>query len=137
LFVEPWEGVEFDCKMVLPSKVLEEPYANENARRMAILKQVGADMRKDTSEIGADNPVVGVSGMVVGQAIDTVGVKLDSSPALARRLSEPDGLEFTHTSFNKGLLQMVVDGDVVTIRMRLGSFAKKLKVGIERDMRAE
>ena len=57
LFVEPWEGVDFDCKMVLPRKVLDEPYANENARRIAILKQVGADTRKDTGEVGADNEV--------------------------------------------------------------------------------
>jgi len=131
LFAEPWEGVNFDCKMVLPRKVLDEPYANENARRIAILKQVGADTRKDTGEVGADNEVIGRCGMIVGQAIDTVTVKLDVSPALATRLSDPNGLEFSHTSFDKGLLRMVVEDDVATVRLRLGSFAKGGKVTFE------
>ncbi len=131
LFAKPWEGVDFDCKMVLPRKVLDEPYANENARRVAILKQVGADTRKDTKEIGADNEVVGRCGMIVGQAIDTVTVKLDGSPALAARLTDPNGLEFSHTSFDKGLLRMVVEDDVATVRLRLGSFAKGGKFSFE------
>lgn len=131
LFAKPWEGVYFDCKMVLPNEVLDEPYASENARRVAILKQVGADTRKDTKEIGADNEVVGRCGMIVGQAIDTVTVKLDGSPALAARLTDPNGLEFSHTSFDKGLLRMVVEDDVATVRLRLGSFAKGGKFSFE------
>jgi len=137
LFVEPWEGVYFDCQIVLPRKVLDEPYANGNAKRIAILKQVEADTRRDTSEVGADNAVLTVCGMTVGQAMDTVTQKLDDSPALAVRLTDPTGLEFGSSSFNKGLLRMVVDDDVVTVRMRLGSFAKELKVGIEWDMQGE
>ena len=131
LFVEPWEGVDFSCQMVLTRQILDEPYANENARRIAILKQVGADSRKDTAEVGADNEMIGLCGMIVGQTIDTVTTKLDKSPALAARLSEPNGLSFEHVSYNKGLLRMVVEDDVVTMKMRLGSFAKGKKISFE------
>ena len=55
LFVEPWEGVDFGCQMVLSKEILSEPYADENARRIAILKKIDADIRKDTSEVGLDN----------------------------------------------------------------------------------
>lgn len=137
VFVEPWEGVDFDCQMVLPKEVLDEPYANENARRIAILKRVGADTRKDTSEVGADNAVIAMCGMIVGQAIDALAVKLDGSPALAAGLSEPEGLEFEHTSFNKGRLHIVVEDDLVTVKMRLGSFAKKWKVSLEKPVEAK
>jgi hypothetical protein len=137
LFVEPWEGVDFDCRMVLPKEVLDEPYANENARRIAILKQVGADTRKDTKEVGADNAVIAKCGMIIGQAIDTVTVKLDGSPALAAGLSEPYGMEFEHISFDKGRLRMVVEDDVVTVKMRLGSYAKKWKVSLEKSVEAD
>jgi len=126
--VEPWEGVYFDCQMVLPKEVLDEPYANENARRIAILKQVGAETRQDTKEVGADNEVLARSGMIIGQGIDSVVVKLDGSPALAARLSEPEGLEFEEMSFDKGRLRLVVEDDVVTVKMLLGSFAKTKKI---------
>jgi hypothetical protein len=133
LFVEPWEGVYFDCKMVLPREVLAEPYANENARRIAILKQVGDDTRKDTGEVGKDNKDMGICGAIIGQGIDTALVKLKESPAEAIRLSEPNGLELENTSYEKERLRMTVADNVVTVRMRLGSFAKEswYKVSIE------
>jgi hypothetical protein len=126
LFVQPWEGVDFKCETVLPRDVLDE-----NARRIAILKQIGSDIRKDTSEVGADNKVVSLCGMIVGQGMDTALVNIESSPALAGRLSEPNGLAFEHISFNRGLLRMVVDEDVATVRLRLGSFAKGGKLSFE------
>jgi hypothetical protein len=134
LFVEPWEGVDFDCKMVLSRKVLDEPYANENARRVAILKEVGADVRKDTGEVGADNKSLKVYGMIICLGIDTVLTELDSSPALATRFTDPNGLEFEHINFDKGFMWMTVKDDVATVKMRLGSFAKKYKISFEEEM---
>jgi len=135
LFVEPWEGVYFDCQMVLPKEVLEEPYANENAKRIAILKQIVTDARKDTDEIGADNKDVEKYGFIVGQSMDIVFIKLNESPAYAARLSEPGGLEFEHLSYDKGRLYMTVKDDVVKVDLRLGSFAKKVKVSFEKPIR--
>jgi hypothetical protein len=123
--------VDFGCQMVLSKDVLDEPYANENARRIAILKKVEADTRKDTSEVGADNVMLSLCGMMAGQGMGSLLTRLDGSPAIASRLSEPNGLEFEHTSFDKGRLRMVIDNDVVTVRMRLGSFGKGWKASFE------
>lgn len=132
LFVEPWEGVDFGCQMVLPRKLLDEPYANENARRVAILKQVDADTRKDTSEIGADNAAITLCGMMVGQGMGGVLTKLKGSPAIASRFGDPNGVEFEDISFDKCRLFMVIDDDIVTVRMQLGSFGKKGKISFEK-----
>jgi hypothetical protein len=129
LFIQPWEGLDFGCQMVLPKEVLDEPYANENARRIAILKKVESDTRKDTGEVGTDNEMLSLCGMMVGQGIDTLLTKLDGSPAQAVRFGEPNGIEFEHTSFDKGRLRMVIDNDIVTVRMQLGSFGKRGKAG--------
>ncbi|MGB7582111.1 MAG: hypothetical protein WBL85_06655 [Sedimentisphaerales bacterium] len=131
LFVEPWEGVDFGCQMVLSKEILDEPYADENARRIAILKKVDADTRKDTSEIGTDNATLNVSGMMAGQGMESLLTKLDASPALAVRLSEPNGVEFDHINLDKGRLRMVIDNDIVTVKMRLGSFGKSGKLSLE------
>ena len=137
LFVEPWEGVYFDCQIVLPKKILDEPYANENARRIAILKQVGEDSRTDTADVGIDNKDIAVCGMLISQALDTAWVEFDESPALASRLSEPKGFEFQHPSYKTGRLFMNIDGDVVMLKLRLGSFAKKLKVSFELPLKTD
>jgi len=125
LFVEPREGLKFDCEVALGSDVLGKPYAEENARRIAILKDILKNFRKDIGEVSPDNKELGIDGMLVNQAFEAVLTKLDDSPALAARLNEPDGIDFSHISFDKGKIRMVVTDDVAAIKMKLGSSARK------------
>ena len=57
--------------------------------------------------------------------------KLSGSPAMASRLGEPNGVEFEELSFDKCRLRMVIDNDVVTVRMQIGSFGKGGKLSFE------
>jgi hypothetical protein len=124
LFVSPREGLIFDCEMVIGNDVLNKPYSNENARRIAILRQVQENAGKDADEVSKDNKTIAICGMLINQALETVLVKLDESPALAARLNEPNGIKFEHTSFDKGKIQMVVTDDTASVKMKLGSFAR-------------
>ncbi len=125
LFVEPWANLRFNCEMVLGPDVLDEPYSNENARRIAVAKQVLENVRRDMDEVGQDNKAAEVCGMLINQALETVVVQLDSSPVLAGKLSEPEGLAFEHISFDKGKIRMQIDGDIVAVELKLGSILKK------------
>ena len=127
LFVEPRENLSFDCEMVLEAEVLDEPYANENAKRIAILRQVLENVRKDIDEVGPDNETLAVSGMLINQALEAVLVKLDNSPVLASELADKSGVQFDHISFDKGKIRMVVADDIVTVKMRLGSLVSKFE----------
>jgi len=124
LFTEPWEGVSLDSEMVLERDVLDEPYSNENARLIAILRRVKKNARADIGQVSSDNKMLKVCGMVINQALEAVLVKLDSSGALASKLNEPAGVKFHHNSFDRGKIQMVVADDVVTVKIMLGSFVK-------------
>ena len=124
-------GLRFDCEMVLGKEVLGESYTSENARRIAILRYVLAQMRKDIKELGDDVDVPGqynkkldVCGMLINQMFETVLVKLEASPVLAMRLSQAGGAEFDHINFNKGTVRMVVAEDTVAVKVRFGSFAR-------------
>lgn len=118
----PKEGLRFDCDVVLPAKVLNEPYANENVKRIAILKQILDDFRKDIADVQKDNKTLATGGMLVDQAITSVLTTLNSSPALAIRLNEPSGVEFSHLALDKGKIQMVVIDTIARVKIRLGSF---------------
>lgn len=124
LMEQPWKKLSFDCEMILQSDVLNQPYANENARRIAILKQVQENVRKDKDEVGSDNQMLNDCGMMVNQALEAALVNFDSSPALASKLSEPTGVDFSHINLGRGKIQMLVEDDIVKIKMRLGSAAK-------------
>jgi hypothetical protein len=86
-------------------------------------------MRKDIKELGDDvdvpdqyNKMLDVCGMLINQTFEMVLVKLDSSPVLTMRLTEADGAEFDHISFNKGTVRMIVVDDTVAVHIRFGSF---------------
>lgn len=130
LFVEPWTALQFDCEMALEPEVLDKPYADQNAKQIAVLKQVLEKFREDRAEVGPDNKALAASGMMMNQALETVLVKVEVSPALAKRLSDPEGIEFSHISLDKGRLRMTLEDDIVIIKARLGSLAKKFKLSL-------
>ena len=134
LLVEPWEGAEFDCEMVLETEVLDEPYANDSAKQIAILKAVKENVRKDVDEVGSDNKNIAICGMIINQGLEAALVKLDQSPVLAMKLGEPSGLKYGHMSYKTGKIRMVLTDDVVEVQMMLGSFAKKWKVDVEKAL---
>lgn len=126
LFSEPRANVSFDCKMILAKDVLDEPYADENSRRIAILRRVMENVGSDVSEVSEDNRMIVVAGMMISQALQAVLVKLDSSPGQAKRLSELRGVDFSHMSFGRGKIQMAINDEIVSVKMKLGSNVKKV-----------
>lgn len=127
IFFAPRRGLAFDCEMAMSKQVRDESYETEGAAQIAILKQVWKDLRKDIDELGQDvggggqnSKSLDICGMLLNQAFETIMLTLETSPVLATKLSERGGVEFEHINFDKGGIQMVVEGDIVRVKIRLG-----------------
>ena len=130
-FIPPSRGLIFDCQVLPQADVLDRPYITEEARQIAILKQVAENLRKDIDELGEvtdelsqGNQMLAVSGMLMNQVFEAILLELDKSPILAKGLSDKSGVEFNHMSFDKGGIRMAVDGGIVTLNIRLGLFRR-------------
>jgi len=128
-------GLRFDCEMVLEKEMLAEPDTSENARRIAILRNVLDNLRKDIGELsddteatGQENKMLDICRMLITQTFEVILRELDSSPVLATRLSQAGGVDFDHINFDKGKIQMVARGGIVTVKIRLGAFAHMIEV---------
>ena len=126
LWVQPKRRLRFDSRMVLEADVFDEPYANESARRIAILRQVLKNVRKDIDEVGAQDKNLSICRILINQTLETILVKLDSSPVLASRLSTTDGFDFDHITLGAGTIWMGVAGDIVNVRISIDSFVRTL-----------
>jgi len=124
--VQSRRKLDFDCEMVLDRDVLSEPYANENARRITILRQVLDNVRADIGEVASDNKIVRISGMLVNQTLSTILQRLDDSPAMASKLSNTEGLDFDHTTIGNGNIVMNINDDVVAIKVNAGPLWEKV-----------
>jgi hypothetical protein len=122
LFFWPKRKLIFNSEMVLEAKVLDEPYANENARRIAIFKQVIENSRLDVKEVALDNKIIGICGGLINQTLTTVLQRLEESPVLASKLSSLEGFGFDHITIGKGTIIMNVTDDIVKVKVRAGAF---------------
>ena len=133
--LSPNQGLRYDCEMVIGEEMLAEPGTPENARRIAMLRNILDNFHKDINELSEDtatneqeNKMLDICRMLINQAFEAILRELDSSPVLATRLSQPGGFEFNHINFDKGKIQMVVGGDIVKVKIRLGAFTHMIEV---------
>lgn len=120
LGLRPKRRLMFDCEMVLDEKTLDEPYANENARRVAILKRLLENVRKDTDELAEDNKTLDICGMLINQTLETALRELEQSPVLASKLSGPGGVVLNHMTFGKGSIEMSTTYNTVKAKVDFG-----------------
>jgi len=123
-------GLRFDCAMVLPDELLEKSYADDSARQIAVLKYILENLRKDINQLGAGAGATGrndktltVCGMLMNQTFEMILRRLDSSPAMVGGLSQADGVQFDHITFDKGKVRMVAGGDTVAVKILFGVLA--------------
>lgn len=127
--VEPKRGIMFDSQMVLEKQAFDELRMSEDTGQVAQLRQVLKNLHKDISSLspdadapGSDNQMLAVSGMLVNQTFGAILNTLDRSPGLAAKFGDSGGVKFDHISFGKGTVRMVVEDDIVTVKIRVGVF---------------
>jgi hypothetical protein len=123
-WVQPKRRLKFDSEMVLGPELFNEPYVNDNAKRIAILRKVLANARGDIYDVGAEDKNLSTCGMLINQTMETILVKLESSPVLATKLNPVEGLDFDHITLGAGTIWMGSAGDIVNVRIRVDSFVR-------------
>ena len=127
LFNDTWPQFVYNSECVLPTDILNKPYADESSRRIAVLEYIQTTLARDMREVEADNKDLAALGMVINQTFDRLLIKLKDSPALATKLDDEKGLEFAHINMDKGKIRMIIEGDIAAMKMRAGSNIKKFK----------
>jgi hypothetical protein len=123
---KPWiigargQKLRFDTEEVLDEQTLSEAYTSENQKRIAILKKVLENLRKDISQIRQESKIPDIDGMMINQTFERILYVLDQSPALAERLDQPNGLDFDHLTMGKGRVGLKLEGKIVKVKIRIG-----------------
>jgi hypothetical protein len=116
----PSTRLRFDAQAVVDAEVLDEPYPNDNFKKIAILRDLAAGFSDDIGQLTAEGRTLRSSSMMIKQAVNAVLTKLDISPALAIRLAEPAGLSFDHMTIGKSKVRMLIEDDIVKLKIKCG-----------------
>jgi len=114
------QRLRFDAELVLDLKILEEPYADRNALRIAILREILTRFSEDAGELTFDSRTLMSASMMVKQVLNIVLTKLEQSPALAIHLPKMGGLDFDHMNFGPGRIRMLIEDDIVKVKVKVG-----------------
>ncbi|MFH1616177.1 MAG: hypothetical protein ABIG61_13960 [Planctomycetota bacterium] len=116
--------MQFDTEMIVDPDVLDSPYANENARQIELLKKALEHFQDDMREIRADNKDLYQCSMIVNQTFEGIATQLKQSPQLASRLTRLEGLSFDHVTIGQGRIRLVILGDIIKVKIKVGSLAR-------------
>ncbi len=117
---KPHPAVRLDAELLLDEKTLNEPYANANARQIAVLQKALFLFGQDALEVSHDSAALRSSVAMAKQAVNSALNKLVQSPAEAARLAEMPGMAFDHISLGESRIRMLIDGQKVKIKIKSG-----------------
>jgi len=117
---QPRPGLRFDAELVLEPETLNEPYANANEMRVAVLRAIAAHFSRDSQEVRHDSATLRNSSAMVNQALNNALIKLVQSPAEAAQLGDPEGMLFDHMTLGQSHIRMLIQGDLVKLKIKAG-----------------
>lgn len=120
-YIVPAQSLRFDAQIVIDRAVLDEPYANENERRIAVLQNVLDVFSEDVNQLTFDSQTLMSASMMAKRALNTILVKLSQSPALAVTLPDLTGLDFRYPNLGKGRARMIINQDIVKLKIKVGT----------------
>lgn len=118
------QTMRFDAELVINADVLREPHANDNARKIAVLKSVLKDFGNDMKPLTKDSEVLNSAMLMSKQLLKGIIYELGATPSLAANLENYSGMDFDNMNLNKGKIRMVIVDGVVKIKAMTGSAIK-------------
>lgn len=123
----PKPALRLDASYVLDADVLDAAYASNNEKLVEILKEAQERFEADAQELTFDSKSFRNSTIMVQQAFNSVLYKLAHSPAYAAKLPLYEGLGFDHPILDESYIRMVIEDDIVKVKIKCGKpwFAEK------------
>ena len=116
----PKPVLRLDAAYVMDADVLDAAYGSHNEKLIAILKKAREQFQKDAQELTFDSKSFRNSTIMVQQAFKSVLYKLSHSPAYAAKLPLYEGLAFDHPILDESYIRMLIEGDIVKIKIKCG-----------------
>ncbi|MHC4835144.1 MAG: hypothetical protein ACYTCN_04200 [Planctomycetota bacterium] len=116
--ISPAPALRLDAAMVMDVEVLEAAYAGNNEKQIEILKEIKKAFSADAMELTFDSRSLRNSTDMVKQALKSILVKLNHSPAYAVKLPLYEGMAFDHPTLGESRVRMLVEGDIVKIKIK-------------------
>jgi hypothetical protein len=118
---KPRPQLRLDIAAVIDSQTLNAAYPTQNQKLIEIIKKLRTAFLDDSKAVNFESQGLQSSSMMATQAFNNMLTKLNQSPALAEDLSKPEGLEFSHMTLGVSRARMLIEGDIVKLKIKAGN----------------
>lgn len=121
------EALRFDAEMFIDRAILDDAYANADAKRIAILKEIRRKYNQDIQEVTKYHRDLGNIGMLANQSMNIVLTEFELNPSYAEQMEYFEGFDFDHPTLDEGKIRMVIDQGrgIVKLKIKIGSVVDK------------
>jgi hypothetical protein len=117
---KPRSTLRLDVAAVIDSQTLNAAYPTQNQKSVEIFKKLRTSFLDDSKAVDFESHSLQSSSMMVSQAFNNLLNTLNQSPAMAEDLSKLEGLEFNHMTLGVSRARMLVEGDIVKLKIKAG-----------------
>jgi hypothetical protein len=118
---KPRPKLRMDISMVVDSQTLNAAYPTQNQKLVEIINKLKTSFFDDSKAVDFESKTMQNSSMMAIQAFNNLLNTLNQSPSLAEDLSKPEGLAFNHVNLGDSRAKMLIDGDIVKLKIKAGS----------------
>ncbi len=117
------EKLRFEAEIVMDRAVLDEAYANADAKTIAVLKKIRLLYNADIQQLTKYSRDMGNIGMLPNQSMNIVLTTLSQNSSDASKLLDFEGLDFDHPTLNEGKIRLKIDDEsgIVKLKIKIGS----------------
>jgi hypothetical protein len=119
-FLHPEWTTQFNSQLTVDKAVLEKPYASQNARSIAVIKEIQRQFADDIAKVSSDNKNIAMCQMVVNESFEQLQLLFTDSPEWASKLDTPEGVTFSHRSHDKGTIHLREIDGITEIAIQTG-----------------
>lgn len=117
---KPRSILRLDASAVIDSQTLNAAYPTQNQKSVEILKKLRTSFLDDSKSVDFESQKLQSSSMMAAQTFNILLTMLTQSPAMAEDLTKPEGLEFNHMIHGTSRARMLIEGDIVKLKIKAG-----------------
>jgi hypothetical protein len=110
----------FDAVLSTPQEIMNEPYPDNNTRKLELIKYIDDQFSEDSLALVPDSKTFHSGVLMTKQTLNTLVNKFEASPAQLANIHKPEGLPFDHMNFDGGRVRMLVDNELLRLRIKVG-----------------
>ena len=121
------KNLRFEAQVTVDQQLLDEPYSKMSEKIIAIIQEFKSLVNDDFAQVQDQSATIMSERLLLNQVLTQIIAQAEKSTSITQRITEVQGMKFDHSNFGTGRIRMMIEGNIVRIKIKLGDWAKNFE----------